>query len=791
MQRWWLASGYSVALAIVVTLSMTCPSAWAQEAKPEADTVSVDANNTADATAEKPEAAAASGAAAEEKAAENAPAEAAADNGIRSDFLNFLHFAIIGRFDFAQAHAKSLLQRPDVNPLSKEAAETIVELCKERPAAIDTLITLITNSTIGDDAGKVMALIREAHRQKRMDPEQIAASIKMLAGNPTEQATGLERLIDSGEYAVPAMVTVLADPRQQNLQPYVIRALPRLGKPAVNPLTVALSVPDANAQRFAAEALGQLGYPEALPYLKRVATDAKANEAVRHSATEAIRAIVVADPRVKDAPAPVLFKDLAEAYYAEEDSLCPDRNEPRANVWVVNGDSLKPIDVPRQIFCMVMAMKCCRASLAISPKQTDTLALWLAADFRRESRLGLNVESAEKAVVDDATQPDDLLRGSALAARAGAECCGMVLARGLKDLDRPVVLGAIAGLAVNANPNTVYGKGPGLAEALRFPDQLARIRAALVLGRVLPKQPFPGDNEVVPVLASAYSVSGQKSYLVVDPDKALADTIAADLTKAGAKVVTAGSLPLALAEAARQVNQLDAIFIASDIARPGPVEALRVLAKDERYALAPVVVYVKEGGMLVADQVADADGRVGRVLVVPGKSPADLLTAKAEQIGPNYGYTPLSAEDGVKLSLLASRALQWIASNNSPIFDPAAAEKALVTALNTHASEEVRIAATRVLALLNTATAQPAIAKVALSSQQTPTLRIAAFASLAESARYLGNRLPNKLVKELIEQAKSEPDLKLRTAASQALGSTINMPAELAVEAILGNAKGG
>ncbi|HPZ99852.1 MAG TPA: hypothetical protein PLT93_17105, partial [Phycisphaerae bacterium] len=57
----------------------------------------------------------------------------------------------------------------------------------------------------------------------------------------------------------------------------------------------------------------------------------------------------------------------------------------------------------------------------------------------------------------------------------------------------------------------------------------------------------------------------------------------------------------------------------------------------------------------------------------------------------------------------------------------------------------------------------------------------AAFASLADSARSAGARLNDKLFAELETQARSEPNLELRTAASQALGAMINLPAELAV----------
>ncbi|MBI4578534.1 MAG: HEAT repeat domain-containing protein, partial [Planctomycetes bacterium] len=697
---------------------LACATAHGQEAADDANAATPEAPAEANAEpggANPPDAAEPPA----ETVAAEAPAASSSADGLRADFVSFLHFASIGQFDYAQAHAKSLLQRPDVAPLSAETAETLVALARERPKAIDTLILLINNSTIGEEAGKVMALIREAHRRKRMDPDQIARSIAMLAGGPTDQATGLERLIESGEYAVPAMLAVVADSRQKGLQPYVIQALPRLGKPAVNPLAAALRVRNEVVQQVVAETLGRLAYPQALPYLKRLAGDKDANSTVRRAGEEAIRSIVVSDPRIKDAPASQLFEELAEGYYAEVDSLRPDPKEPRANVWVVEGETIKAVDVPRQIFCMVMSMQACEAGLGLNKSQPEVLALWLAANFRRESRLGLDVQTTEAAVVDDPTRPAKFERGISYAGKSGPECCQLVLARGLRDKDRPVVLGAIAGLAATAGPNTMQldgSKSPGLVEAVRFPDQLVRIRAALVFGTVLPKRPFVGATDVVPVLASALSITDQRKYLVIDPDKQLVETIAADLTKPGAKVITAERLELGLAHAAKQVSQLDGVFLASDITSPGPADALHVLARDEHFGLVPVVVYVKEGGMIVADQVIEADVRVGRVLVVPDKSPVELLVSKLEQVGVNYGYKPLSAEEGTALALEATRALQRIAANESRVFDPSVAEPALVAALNHHASEEVRIAATRVLALLNTATAQPAIAAVALAA---------------------------------------------------------------------------
>lgn len=781
MQRWWLASGCSIASCLVGIVILTAPAVLvAQEA---ADSAAV--NDTADAA----QPAAPADAAAEPK---EAAAEASPIDQIRNDFVNFLHFAAIGRFDYAQAHAQALLQNPNVSPLTPEAAETLIRLSRERPDAIDTLVILINNSTIGVEAGKVMGLIREAHRTRRMDPKQINNSIRMLQGGPTEQATGLERLVDSGEYAVPHMLMVLADAHEKELHPYVVRALPRIGKPAVNPLAAALSVNNDVVRRVAAESLGRIGYPQALAYLKRLASDAKVNQAVRQTAVDAIHQIVVSDPRVKEAPAQQLFKELAEAYYAEDDSLRPDAALDRANVWVVDDQTIKAVDVPSDIFCMVMSMKAGEASLELAKGQMDTLALWLAANFRREARLGLDVQTGEPANVDDPTRPAQFERGVSWAAKAGPACCNLVLSRGLKDMDRPVVLGAIAGLSATVSRATFRpAEGQlGLAEAIRFPDQLVRLRAAFVLARVLPAEPFAGAKEVVPVLASAFSIDGKKAYLLIDPNKEKAAAVAADLEKAGAKVVVSDKLELGLARAAEQLAQLDAIFLASDMSGPGLVQAIGVLNRDERAALAPVVVAVKEGGMLVSDEAAEADPRIGRVLV-NGGALAELLAAKADQIGRKYGYQPLTAEDGVALSLESVRSLQRIAATRSEVFDAQAAEPALVQALATHPSEEVRIGTTRVLAQLTTSSAQDSLAKVATSGEYTAPLRIAAYGSLAESARLVGSRLNDALTKQVIQQAMSEPSLELRNAASQALGATINMPAELAVEAILGQSMGG
>jgi len=716
-----------------------------------------------------------------------------ADNAIEENFSQYLHFALIGQFDIADKYGDSLLAHPDLGPLSEVGAAKLLELTDTYKDSIDVLLLIINNTSIADNAHKVLGLIRQAHRGQRMDPTRINESIALLAGTPTQRVTGMERLLDSGEYAVPWMIEVLADPQRKNLHPFVLRALPQLGKKALNPLVQALSINTAVLQRCAAEALGKIGYPQSLPYLKRIAEDPDANRAVRQACAAAVHQITVADPAVTEQPAAALFRDLGEQYYAETDSLRPDPREERANVWFAKEGTVKPIEVPRDIFSLVMCMRCCEASLKLQKDQPEVVALWLAANFRREARLGLNVQMEDVVETADLTRPTNFLRSVYFARCAGAAHCQLVLKRAIGDRDRDVALGAIAALNATAGPAAMVDSagetGMSLASAMSFPDLLVRIKAALALARAQAPEPFRGADEVVPILASALGLTGQKFFLLVDPDPDARENIAEGLSRAEADVLAADRLGDALTRAHKERTHLDGIFLASDI-RPPAVEAIRTLASDPRFALTPVVIYIKESDTLVADQIAEADRRVGRVLVVTGDGApepdfAELLLKKKDQIAGQYGYEELDTTLSVALALDAAAVLRSIVTSGTSVFDAKLAQPALIAALG-HPAEELRIASTAVLARLDTEAAQQAIAVVALADTQSESLRQAAFSALAESARQFGSHLDEAMTRKLIEQAFGEPNLKLRTAASQVLGA-VNLPGERAADIIIGN----
>ncbi|HPD28830.1 MAG TPA: HEAT repeat domain-containing protein [Phycisphaerae bacterium] len=745
---------------------------------------------------------------AQETTAEPAPAAAAEpdprDATLESLFANYLHFALIGRFEVAdQRFAQPLLSRPELNPMTPEAAETLIQLSEKYENSMDTLLLLINKSTIGENAQKIMNLIREAHTRKRMDPARIKANIDLLKGDPVQRAVAVERLVESGEYAVPWMLGLLSDPDREDLLPFIARALPQLGRNAINPLLAALDCKHERTLQVVIESLGKIGYPQALPYLQNLATAKDTPASIQKTAAEAVAQILSKNQGIQLKPAEELFRDLAEQHFAEIDSLRPDPREDRANLWRLRADArpgedvVAPVAVDSRIYNLVRCMECCQTSLSLKTDQPAVLALWVAANFRREARLGLDVESQE--TVDarklDPSRPENFPRSIYFARMAGPSCNQIVLARGIKQRDRNIALGAVTALNATAGRQAMTDVqaegGTSMGEALYFPDLLVRVQAALALGKTLPPAPFHGSTEVVPVLASVLAPSEKKNYMLVDPEAESAGVIQTGLVNSGAVLVLADRLSPALNQARREMTHLDGIFLASDMKQPTVTEAIEQLAKDDRFCLTPIIVLVKENQTAVLDRIDGSDRRVGSIFVLttPDKTTdpkiVEQLLAKLEQVTIRCGLRPLSPESRLSLALQAAGVIKGMAQSESTVFNAQAALPAMVETLRQAGAEELRAAVAAALAWMPAPQAQQAIAGIALAAEETESLRMTTFGLLADSARRFGNQLDDSLMSRLMEQATSEPNLTLRTAASQAMGA-MNPPVEKILPIITG-----
>ncbi len=687
----------------------------------------------------------------------------------RDLFANFMHNAVIGKFDRADNYAKALLAR---NPDPLE----IMAYSDEQTNSLKTLMLLIENVQISDSAQKVIALIHQGELLVRKDPERIKLNIDKLGGDPQTEFNAINRLRESGEYAVPWLVSTLQDKTREKLHQRIIRMLPRMGKEAVNPLVISLKMNDDDTKQFVIRALGEIGYPQAVPYLLAVCQDPRISPELRKTVDAALNQLGVqasgeAIPDAGDA-----YVDLARQYYEDQGSVKADPRFDFANVWYWQDGRLDRTEVPRIIFDEIMAMRCCEESLKLKANNDPAIAYWLAADIRRESQLGMDVESTEqdRSAVVDPTKIENFPRSTYFARTAGSKFDQMVLGLAIKYREPPVALGAVATLRLIAGADNLVGteddKQP-LTEALTFPDLVVRIKAALTLAHALPREPFKGSDRVVPILAETLAQTGGRFVLVIEPDEANLNRVMGALRNEHTTVIGEAQVLSGMERARRELPSVSAVFLATDVSNPTLVEAINALRSNHVFELAPIVLLTKKAQ---ADQAADLDVMDEGIVTVPSNGDPNQLTDAWNTCAKSVGQTALGQDQALTLALDAVDALHKIAFSHSKVYDFSQAETALIRVLD-RPEEVLQVAAVNVLALSGSSSAQQAVARVALNERNTESLRLVAFNALAESAKMSGRMLTEDLTNQLIKIALDEPNLTIRSAASQALGA-LNLP---------------
>jgi HEAT repeat protein len=673
------------------------------------------------------------------------------------------YFCQVGRFEIAAANFQALLN-------AKPDAVAVLDFAGRVSNRRDVLLELVENPTVGESAREILRLLERGEEEIKADPNRIRENIERLGGPPRGFENAVQALKDSGEYAVPFMIQYLRDPTKRDLLQPILRCLPAIDRPAVNPLVIALRMDDQSTKRYVIEALGKIGYAQAVPYLLQVLQDSRTEAGVKQAINAALDQIRThGTPIEGELSAAQAFYALGNDYYADKSSLAADVRLDWANVWYWRDNMLVNVPVPTPIFNEVMCLRCGEESLRLDSSLKPPLALWLAANFRREAQLPVGVQ--------DPTRPENYPPAAYFAQSAGAEYCLMALARAIDTGDPAVALGAIAALRNTAGPASLISDTQGrlpLAETLSFPNRLVRIRAALALGNALPTQTFLNYQNLMPVLSEALMLyGGARNALVVDGNAESANAVAGALRAQGYEVLTDAALFAGLAKAREQTPGVDVIFVASDISEPALVEGLGALRSEFRFASAPVVLLTKPGGAPVVRDLLRADHRLAAVAESP--SPAEVTKAVAE-VSHAVGAQAITPELGATLAKETTEVLRLLALTNNPVFNVADAEIGLLTALST-GDPELRVALAQVLGYLGSSKAQEAIARLALEAKESEDMRVKMFAALAEAAKRRGNLLPADVTQQIVKLAESEPNMTLRQAASQALGA-LNLPGE-------------
>jgi len=417
--------------------------------------------------------------------------------GLEENWNDFLHYTKIGRLDLAAGYAQAVLaSEPD--PVK------LLALSEANPQGYAILLRVVETAPeaeLTELSGKILDIIEQGRFVRRTDPKVIVEEIRRLSGTSRGQLTAVKRLRDAGEYAIPYMLSAMADESRRDEFSSIVWALPQIGRDSIRPLAAGLQTNDITIRAEIIKALGKIGYPQSLAYLKYIIEKDSSAE-LRGLAEQSISRI---DPAALQVSAAELFYQLAEKYYYHAPSLAPAEDADFANVWFWDAESRQLVreEVDRGYLNELMAMRSCEWALKADAGFGQAIGLWTAGYFKAESA-GVDMPAYFGAGHADAI---------VYATTAGAEYLHQALARSVEDKNAYVALGVVEALAASAGERSLLyrlGAEQPLVRALSFDDRAVRYSAAIAIAAAGPTEYFAESRLVAEILSEALGGTGRQ-----------------------------------------------------------------------------------------------------------------------------------------------------------------------------------------------------------------------------------------------------------------------------------------
>lgn len=671
----------------------------------------------------------------------------------------FVHYVLIAKPDQAAANATILL----AEEVSAADLARVVEQLSYADRMDDAFRRGRSMAGVADQAALLETKLETGRKELAREHARIAEAVTMLAGPVRGQMLAKDRLLAAGEYAVPALLMQITEGKDPGAEVSAGRVLIDLKRQAALPLAMALPSLDASAQRKVSVILGEIGYPIAVPALLDLAQTKGVTPDVSGAALAAVRAIGGTDQSASAA-----FADAAAGFLSGDPTLIAFADEGTQNIWNWSeSGGLGAQQVSTPLYFDVMAMYFAQHALELDASNRKALALFVAADLRREARMS-----------EDMIEP--LYTGGGRSAQYFATLAGPavmqdVLALGLNMNDTGLVRAALAALRETAGADAMIGGGNSpVVQCLLYPDRRVQFEAALTLASVTPTLAFPGAEQVVPTLAQAVRSGGQLFGGIVGGGDEDQKRFASSLTAAGYVPLTAVSdAPGFEVIAARNAGADLVVVSGSASSVKETVAALR--ARRGGMTL-PVLVVAQPTDM----SVLDALEKDGRTIVIGAEVGDDAFAAGISQVmARTYGGAP-TPEDMSRFVPQSIDALLRIALQGGSVYRIADGERGLVEALR-YQEGSIRVNVAQVLALVPTESAQRALLEAALSAQGDEQSML--LGPVAISARRWGPKATSQQA-DALRMIVTSATGGLADAASAAYGA-LSLPPGQAVEMIL------
>lgn len=708
------------------------------------------------------------------------PAEAALPVDVVRLVDDFYHTAVMGNYTAAQAYGEQILAA-DIDP--EVLLDAFVEVHRRRsdnPADLDQLMIKWQQAEpIAGVANEIVKRVNEGRIARATNPQFIAEQLERLNRGATAYRNALAQLRNSGEYAVPVMIQYLVDRGKAQFHADIRRAMRDLGVDMLSPIWAATQMDDEQVLASLMTVMGELQYDASVPYLLEQIETSK-HEAVRRAAQDALNRLTHGGGTAAEE-----FYRLAEQFYYEQTPVVPNRRLGTATIWSWGGPRIGLVrtDVPPQVYNEIMSMRASGKALKLGQGQDDALALWLAANYRREGEL--------KEGEVDRTQPEGSPSAHYYGAQAGtsylqkvlerAETDRVRLARGSRYNTADVSLRAVKSLQeIVGRGNITAGETP-LTTAMNFPDRRVRIEAALALAQALPQQGIAGQEQVIPLLADALSQTGQPSVLVLTPEQETLNRTVEALKAQNYRAVGTTSVVDAITQA-QQLPSVDVVVIDSSLG-DRQIDSLlnNAQSNPKLNGAAKLIIVGSEASRYEPMKLTNST-----IETTTSREGAALAQA-IESARTTVGGLPLDPGAATELAMRSGNLLKLIGTSNS-VLRLENGEQFLLAALADE-RPEIRTLAGEVVALLDSPASQPALVDAALRPGEIPEARISLLNSLATSAKLFGNRLQAEQINKLLTAAADRENLEVQASAAEAVGA-MNLPADQARRLIIEQSAG-
>jgi hypothetical protein len=640
---------------------------------------------------------------------------------------DFLHYVLIAKPDLAEASGNALFDsgitdEQLANVISENDLDDKVERALRRGRNMEG---------VGPMVMQFERRLEDGRLNLSRNQDRITKSIEMLTGTMRAQMLGKRRLVEAGEYAVPQLLEVIKAGNNPELELACTSVLEEIKRFAVLPLCAAIGDLAPEIQVKICRILSAIGWPTAIPYLLDLSQTKTASKEVRDAASLAFRRLGGTSTDTSAA-----FAALARKFFDEEQSLVAYPSDPTNIVWSYESHSgLIGTSVPTEIYSQVMAMHAARMALDLEPSNRTALSLYVAADLRRENQLGSG--QVDPFAADSRYSPQFFATAS------GVDIARSVLAMAIDKSDTALVRDAIEALGKTAGSGAMFTSGgrQPLLECLRYPDRRVQYDAALVLGSALPKRGFPGDGQVVQLLASAVRGGGSSYAVVIASSDENRNQIGGMLRENGFTVLNGGETFYEVEPEIVGSSGVDLIVVDTGAKDAGKV--VGQIRTNEMTSATPVVVVADRANISAMNREFSSDNATGAWIA--GTSSEAFKNATNNLIRRASGGLMTQA-DVMSYTRDALETLHTIAIEGNSIYKIRTAEAPLLEAMNS-ISGAMRMLVAKVVANVPTANCQRALIDAALAADGSDKTQLLDYAAM--SAQKIGNQASQRQIDAL------------------------------------------